>query len=150
VQMGRAALPLPGNARLDWQIIQEIAQRIGLDWRYTHPRDVFAEMKLAMPSLDNITWERLEREDSVTYPCDAPDKPGNEIVFGDGFPTPSGRAKLVPAAIIPPAEEPDGEYPMVLTTGAPACSTRSSRRPSPASRRPSCAGSACRRATWCG
>ena len=117
VQMGRAALPLPGNAQLDWWIIQEIARRIGLDWSYTHPRDVFAEMKLAMPSLDNITWERLERESSVTYPCDAPDQPGNEIVFGDGFPTPSGRAKLVPAAIIPPAEEPDEEYPMVLTTG---------------------------------
>jgi formate dehydrogenase major subunit len=117
VQMGRTALPLPGNARLDWWIIQEIARRIGLDWSYTHPRDVFAEMKLAMPSLDNITWERLERESSVTYPCDAEDQPGNEIVFGDGFPTASGRAKLVPAAIIPPAEEPDAEYPMVLTTG---------------------------------
>jgi len=117
VQIGRAALPLPGNARPDWLIIQEIARRIGLDWFYTHPRDVFVEMKLAMPSLDNITWERLERESSVTYPCDAPDQPGNEIVFGDGFPTPSGRAKLVPAAIIPPAEEPDEEYPMVLTTG---------------------------------
>ncbi|MGH7062397.1 MAG: molybdopterin oxidoreductase family protein, partial [Stellaceae bacterium] len=117
VQMGRAALPLPGNARLDWWIIQEIARRVGLPWSYTHPREVFAEMKLAMPSLDNITWERLERESSVTYPCDAPDKPGNEIVFGDGFPTPSGRAKLVPAAIIPPAEEPDEQYPMVLTTG---------------------------------
>jgi formate dehydrogenase major subunit len=117
VQMGRAALPLPGNTRLDWWIIQEIARRIGLDWTYTHPRDVFAEMKQAMPSLDNITWERLERESSVTYPCDAEDQPGNEIVFGDGFPTASGRAKLVPAAIIPPAEEPDAEYPMVLTTG---------------------------------
>src|SRR5258705_10712892 len=74
-------------------------------------------MKQAMPSLDNIPWERLEREDSVTYPCDAEDKPGNEIVFGDGFPTASGRGRLVPAAIIPPAEEPDAEYPMVLTTG---------------------------------
>src|SRR5882672_11860047 len=115
--MGRTALPLPGNARLDWLIIQEIAQRMGLDWHYTGPADVFAEMKLAMPSLDNITWERLEREDSVTYPCDAEDQPGNEIVFGDGFPTASGRGRLVPAAIIPPAEEPDAEYPMVLTTG---------------------------------
>jgi len=74
-------------------------------------------MKQAMPSLDNITWERLEREGSVTYPCDAEDQPGNEIVFGDGFPTASGRGRLVPAAIIPPAEEPDAEYPMVLTTG---------------------------------
>ena len=117
VQMGRKALPLPGNARLDLDTIQDIARRMGLDWRYSGPADVFAEMKLAMPSLDNITWERLLREDSVTYPCDAEDKPGNEIVFGNGFPTPSGRAKLVPAAIIPPAEEPDAEYPMVLTTG---------------------------------
>jgi formate dehydrogenase major subunit len=117
VQMGRTALPLPGNARQDWWVIQEIARRMGVDWTYTHPRDVFAEMKLAMPSLDNITWDRLERESSVTYPCDAEDKPGNDIVFGSGFPTPSGRAKLVPASIIPPAEEPDAEYPMVLTTG---------------------------------
>jgi formate dehydrogenase major subunit len=117
VQMGRAALPLPGNARVDWWITREIARRIGLPWSYTHPRDVFAEMKQAMPSLDNITWQRLEREDSVTYPCDAEDQPGNEIVFGDGFPTASGRGRLVPAAIIPPAEEPDADYPMVLTTG---------------------------------
>ena len=117
VQMGRTALPLPGNARLDLMTIQEIARRMGLDWHYEGPADVFAEMKLAMPSLDHISWERLLREDSVTYPCDADDKPGNEIVFGDGFPTASGRAKLVPASIIPPAEEPDAEYPLVLTTG---------------------------------
>jgi formate dehydrogenase major subunit len=117
VQRGRAALPLHGNARQDLWIIQEIARRIGLDWSYAGPADVFAEMKQAMPSLDNITWERVERESSVTYPCDAPDKPGNEIVFGNGFPTASGRGRLVPAAIIPPAEEPDAEYPMVLTTG---------------------------------
>src|SRR5438874_2645619 len=117
VQMGRAALPLPGEARQDWWIIQEIARRIGLDWSYTHPRDVFAEMKLAMPSLNGITWERLERESSVTYPCDSETEPGHDIVFGDGFPTASGRGRLVPAAIVPPAEEPDDEYPMVLTTG---------------------------------
>src|SRR6202043_1736755 len=115
VQIGRAALPLPGNAWLDWQIIQEIARRIGLDWSYTHPRDVFAEMKLAMPSLNGITWERLEHEGSVTYPCDSETEPGHDIVFGDGFPTASGRGRLVPAAIVPPAEEPDDEYPMVLT-----------------------------------
>jgi formate dehydrogenase major subunit len=117
VQLGRTALPLPGNARQDWWIIQEIARRIGLDWSYTHPRDVFAEMKRAMPSLNGITWERLEREHSVTYPCDSETEPGHDIVFGEGFPTASGRGRLVPAAIIPPAEEPDDEYPMVLTTG---------------------------------
>jgi formate dehydrogenase major subunit len=117
VQMGRTALPMPGDARQDWWIIQEIARRIGLDWSYTHPRDVFAEMKQAMPSLNGITWERLQREHSVTYPCDAEDQPGHEIVFGEGFPTKSGRARFVPAAIVPPAEEPDADYPMVLTTG---------------------------------
>src|SRR6266542_2636334 len=117
VQMGRTALPLPGNARQDWWIIQEIARRIGLGWAYTHPRDVFAEMKTAMPSLNGITWERLLREHSVTYPCDSETVPGRDIVFGDGFPTKSGRARFVPAAIIPPAEEPDADYPMVLTTG---------------------------------
>ena len=117
VQIGRTALPMPGDARQDWWIIQELARRIGLDWKYTHPRDVFAEMKLAMPSLNGITWERLQREGSVTYPCDAEDQPGHEIVFGEGFPTKTGRARFVPAAIVPPAEEPDSDYPMVLTTG---------------------------------
>jgi formate dehydrogenase major subunit len=117
VQMGRVALPLPGEARHDLWIIQEIARRIGLNWNYAGPGDVFAEMKRGMPSLDNISWDRIERESSVTYPCDAPDKPGNEIVFGDGFPTKSGRGKLVPVELVPPAEEPDATYPMVLTTG---------------------------------
>jgi formate dehydrogenase major subunit len=117
VQMGRAALPLPGEARLDLWIIQEIARRIGLDWHYGGPREVYAEMARAMPSLDNITWERLDREHSVTYPCDAPDTPGRDIVFGDRFPTDDGRGKFTPAGIVPPAELPDEEYPMVLTTG---------------------------------
>ena len=117
VQMGHAALPLPGEARQDWWITQEMARRMGLDWAYSHPRDVFAEMERAMPSLANITWERLEREGTVTYPCPAPDQPGYEIVFGDGFPTPSGRGKFVPAQLLPPDEVPDADYPMVLTTG---------------------------------
>jgi formate dehydrogenase major subunit len=117
VQMGRKALETPGDARQDWWITQEIARRIGCNWNYSHPRDVFAEMKDAMPSLDNISWERLQREDSVTYPCMAADKPGEDIVFADGFPTQSGRGKLVPASIIPPDERPDGEFPMILTTG---------------------------------
>jgi formate dehydrogenase major subunit len=78
---------------------------------------VFAEMKLAMPSLDNITWERLERESSVIYPCPEHDHPGEAVVFGDGFPTESRRARLVPADILPPAEVPNEEFPLVLMTG---------------------------------
>ncbi|MGI9335311.1 MAG: formate dehydrogenase subunit alpha, partial [Gammaproteobacteria bacterium] len=117
VQMGRAALEMPGEARQDWWIIQALAKRMGLAWNYSSVADVFDEMATLMPSLNNITWNRLQDESVVTYPCDAPDKPGNDIVFGDGFPTPDGRAKLVPASIVPPDELPDDEYPMVLTTG---------------------------------
>ena len=68
VQMGRKALALPGDTREDLWILVEMAKRLGLSWTYSHPSEVFAEMKLAMPSLDNITWERLERESSVIYP----------------------------------------------------------------------------------
>src|SRR3546814_853631 len=93
VQIGRKALPLPGGAREDWAIIQEIARRIGLDWNYGHPKEVFAEMAAVMPSLRNITWERLERENAVTYPCDGPDQPGRDVVFGEGFPTATGDRK---------------------------------------------------------
>jgi formate dehydrogenase major subunit len=117
VQMGRKALNLPGDTRQDLWIIVELAKRLGLEWSYTHPSEVYAEMMLAMPSLDNITWERLERDSSVIYPCPAPDQPGEGVVFGDGFPTQTGRARLVPVDVLPPAEVPDRDYPLVLMTG---------------------------------
>jgi formate dehydrogenase major subunit len=117
VQMGRPALPLPGEARQDLWIIQEIARRLGLGWNYAGPDEVYAEMAAAMPSLANISWARLERENAVTYPAKAADVPGDDIVFGDGFPTATGRGRLVPASPQPPVESPDAEYPMVLTTG---------------------------------
>ena len=117
VQMARPAVSMPGDCRQDWWIIQEIANRIGLDWNYSGPADVFAEMKKTMNSLDNITWDRLEAESAVTYPCDGEDEAGHDIIFGDGFPTASGRAKIVPAQIVPPDELPDDDYPFVLTTG---------------------------------
>ena len=74
-------------------------------------------MKRVMPSLDNITWDRLEAENAITYPSLSPEDPGQAIVFGDGFPRAEGRAKFTPASIIPPDEVPDAEYPMILTTG---------------------------------
>lgn len=117
VQMGRAALAPPGEAREDWAIVVAMARALGLDWDYAHPRDVFAEMARAMPSLSNITWERLEREDAVTYPCPAPDAPGAAVVFGEGFPRAGGRALFAPAHVTDPAELPDADYPMILTTG---------------------------------
>jgi len=90
---------------------------MGLDWNYSGPADVFTEMTYVMPSLKNITWERLEREGAVTYPVDDPFNQGNEIIFTTGFPTESGRGKIVPARVTSPDEIPDDEYPMVLSTG---------------------------------
>ncbi|HET6618709.1 MAG TPA: formate dehydrogenase subunit alpha [Dongiaceae bacterium] len=117
VQISRPVIRPPGTARQDLWIIQEIAKRLGLDWNYSGPAEVFTEMAKTMPSMNNITWERLEREGAVTYPVDAPDKPGNEIIFYQGFPTENGRAKIVPANIRPPDELPDMDYPMILSTG---------------------------------
>ena len=117
IQMGRKAVDAPDGVMPDWWIIQQLAQRIGLDWNYAHPSDVFAEMKQCMSSFDNISWARLESESAVTYPCDSETAPGNDVLFSDGFPTPSRRGKFVPADIIPPDEMPDAEYPMVLSTG---------------------------------
>jgi formate dehydrogenase major subunit len=117
VQMGRPAVPPPGDAKEDWWIEVELAKRLGLSWGYTHPREVFAEMKLNMGSLDNITWERLENEGAVTYPSLDETDPGQPIVFSDGFPRPNGRARFTPASIISPDELPDTEYPFVLITG---------------------------------
>ena len=116
VQMGRPAVPSPGEAKEDWWIEVELAKRLGLNWDYTHPSQVFAEMKLNMKSFDNITWERLEGT-AVTYPSLSPEDPGQAIVFGDAFPRPEGRAKFTPANVIPPDETPDSEYPFVLITG---------------------------------
>ena len=117
VQMGRRALPAPGDSRQDWWIIQEIARRLGLDWNYTGPADVYEEMRDCMDSIRGISWDRLSRESAVTYPCASGDDPGRPIIFGDGYPTPSGRGKFVPAEIVPPDERPDDDYPMILTTG---------------------------------
>ena len=124
VQLGRRALDLPGDARLDLWIIQEIATRMGLDWHYAGDdagvAAVYEEMRQAMHGvIAGITWERLERESSVTYPCLSAEDPGQPIVFIDTFPTGDGRVKLVPADIIPANERPDLAYPFVLITGRP-------------------------------
>jgi formate dehydrogenase major subunit len=116
VQRVRPAVPPPGEAREDWIITVDLARRLGLDWDYTDVSQVFAEMKQVMGSLDNITWERLERE-TVTYPSLSPEDPGQSVVFGDGFPRANGRALFTPAAIVAPDEAPDEDYPMILTTG---------------------------------
>ncbi len=117
VQLGRKAIEPPGDAREDFWILNQLARRVGVDWSYSHPREVFNEMRACMDSIAGITWERLERESSVTYPCVKEGDPGDPVVFIKDFPTPSGRARFVPADLIHANERPDAEYPMVLITG---------------------------------
>ncbi len=117
VQMGRQAIDPPGEAKQDLWIIQQLAAKLGLSWNYQHVSEVFDEMRLTMPSIAGITWDRLEREHSVTYPCKEEGDPGQSVVFVDDFPRESGRARFVPADIIPADERPDAQYPMVLITG---------------------------------
>jgi formate dehydrogenase major subunit len=117
VQLGRQAVPPPGDARQDLWIIQEMARRLGLDWHYAGPAEVFAEMREAAPSIAGITWQRLEQQHSVTYPCENEGDPGQAILFGGGFPTPTGRGKFVPASFIHADELPDAAFPFVLITG---------------------------------
>ncbi len=117
IQMGRKAIVAPGEAQADWWIIREIANRFGLEWTYRGPQEVFDEMKEAMASLNNISWDRLMQENVVTYPCPAPDHPGNDIVFGDRFPTESGLGRFIAASVSAPDELPDKDYPFILSTG---------------------------------
>ena len=140
LQLGRQAIDPPGDARPDLWIIQQIARRVGphaphfvpsrppegavpaSPWDYPGEHcgvaAVYEEMRQAMhATIAGITWERLQRESSVTYPCLSADDPGTPTVFIDSFPTPDGRVRLVPADIIPAAERPDADFPFVLITG---------------------------------
>ena len=117
VQLARKAVNPPGDAKQDLWIIQELAKRMGLDWNYSGPDEVYDELSNCMDSMKNITWERLVADGAVTYPCDGVDKPGNEVIFGEGFPTSNKKGKLVPAKLVSPDEKPDDEFPLVLTTG---------------------------------
>jgi formate dehydrogenase major subunit len=121
VQLGKRALDMPGDARQDLWIIQQLANRLGCGWSYTGPEsgvaEVYEEMRQAMNSIGGITWERLQHQSSVTYPCRTEDDPGQSVVFTENFPTQDGRGKFVPADLIPANERPDKDYPLVLITG---------------------------------
>ena len=126
VQMGRQALRLPGQARQDLWIVIALAQQLGLDWSHygATPTDcreaaarVWDEMRGVMPSIAGISWARLQRDHAVTYPCSGDDDPGHPVLHGESFPTEGGRGRFVPAEGLPPDEQPDAEYPLVLITG---------------------------------
>ena len=132
VQIGRAALDPPGDARQDLWAIEQIGRRMGLPWRYwpdgasSRPGwradsdavgRVYEEMRSTMPSIAGISWARLNRDGAAVYPCADEDAAGQPVVFVDRFPTATGRATLVAADWTPADELPDAQWPFVLITG---------------------------------
>jgi formate dehydrogenase major subunit len=117
VQRGRKVLDLPGQARVDWEVVQDIANRIGLDWHYTSPREIFEEIVSVMASYKNLTYDNLGPTGKL-YPNPDPERSdGTVVMFTEKFNTNDGLAHLVPAEWLPAKELPDGEYPFVLNTG---------------------------------
>jgi formate dehydrogenase major subunit len=117
VQLGRTVLEPPGDARLDWEIVQDIARRVGLAWDYASPREVFDEMVAVMPSYANLSYDNLGSTGKL-YPNPDPDRSdGTVVMFTDSFNTDDGLAHLVPAEWLPAKELPDEDFPFVLNTG---------------------------------
>ncbi|PCJ31213.1 MAG: formate dehydrogenase subunit alpha [Gammaproteobacteria bacterium] len=117
VQLGRQAVPPPGDARQDLWIIQEMARRLGLDWNYKDSAEVFEEIRKAVPTMAGMTWERLEKEGAIVYPCLNEGDAGEDVIFTEKFDRDNGLGRFVPADIVEPDERPDEEYPFILITG---------------------------------
>lgn len=119
----RAAVPPPGGVRTDLAIVRVLAERLGEGRHFPSddPRRVFDELRRASAGgpadYAGITYDRIDREQGVFWPCPSEDHPGTPRLFDSRFPTPSGRARFFAVRHAPPAEEPDVEYPLVLTTG---------------------------------
>src|SRR5579864_7254172 len=117
VQRGRKVLDPPGQARVDWEVVQDIANRIGLDWRYASSRQIFEEVVSVMPSYRNLSYDNLGLSGKLYPNADPEHSDGTVVMFGDRFNTDDGLAHLVPAEWLPARELPSDEYPFVLNTG---------------------------------
>jgi formate dehydrogenase major subunit len=117
VQIGRPVLDLPGQARLDWEIICEISTRMGYPMHYDSPSEVFDEFAALTSSYATLRYENLGSTGKLWPNPDPAHEDGPVVLFGDGFPTPSGRARFVPAEWSAARELPDEDYPLVLNTG---------------------------------
>ncbi|MBL8309665.1 MAG: formate dehydrogenase subunit alpha [Burkholderiales bacterium] len=130
IQIGQPALAPPGSARQDLWVIEQMGRRLGLDWNYWRAEDgdghraaeapvarVYEEMRAVMAPLTGVPWARLRREDAVVTPAQHDHAPGDAVVFVDHFPTPDGRATLVPTQFQAGVEQVSAQYPFVLATG---------------------------------
>jgi len=117
VQLGHKVLDTPGDARVDWEVVQDIANRIGLGWSYAGPREVFEEIVAVMPSYANLSYDNLGPAGKLYPNSDPEHSDGTVVMFGERFNTADGLAHLVPAEWLPAKELPNEEYPFVLNTG---------------------------------
>ncbi|HEX2328844.1 MAG TPA: molybdopterin oxidoreductase family protein [Candidatus Angelobacter sp.] len=118
------AVDPPGDARVDWRIICDLAGRLGAGdkFGFASPREMFEELRVAskggVSDYYGITWDRIDREMGVFWPCPSPEHPGTPRLYeGARFNHPDGKAHFQPVEWKPAAEETDSEYPIVLTTG---------------------------------
>jgi assimilatory nitrate reductase catalytic subunit len=117
------AVDPPGEARLDWEIVCDLARRVGKGqyFDYHSQRDIFEELRVATRGAKadyyGITYEKIAEQNGVFWPCPTLDSPGTPRLYEDRFGFPDGRARFHPITYLPPAEEPDDEYPLILTTG---------------------------------
>ncbi len=117
VQLGRKVMDPPGQARVDWEVVQDIANRIGLGWHYGSAREIFEEIVSVMASYKNLSYDNLGLTGKL-YPNPDPEhSDGTVVMFGEKFNTDDGLAHLVPAEWLPAKELPSREYPFVLNTG---------------------------------
>lgn len=116
VQRIRKVIEPMSDARPDWWIVCQVARRLGAEgFDFSHPAEIFAEIAALTPSYHGISYQRLGNE-GLQWPCPSPDHPGTPILHTERFATPDGKARLVPLQYRPPAELPDHEYPLLLTT----------------------------------
>ena len=120
----RKAVNPPEGAREDWKIICEIAGGLGVaeKFSYRSAKEIFEELRVAskggVPDYFGMTWERIEENNGIFWPCPQPGHPGTPRLYEGGkFGHPDGKAHFVPIEWRPSAEMPDEEYPIILTTG---------------------------------
>lgn len=115
VERIRKALNPPGQAKADWQILCEVAQRVGYPkMKYDHPKDIMAEMAGLTPIYGGISYDRLDPY-GLQWPCPTKEHPGTPVLHREKFT--KGKGAIMPRPYIPPAESTDEEYPFVLSTG---------------------------------
>jgi len=105
-----------GESRPDWQIIQEIANRLGANWNYRHPSEIYAEIAPLTPIMAGVTYERLEGFRSLQWPV-AEDGSDQPLLYTQRFNTPDGKAKFFPLEWTEPTDQVDAEFDLHLNNG---------------------------------